>query len=388
MSSKLTEVMDQSAADRLIEKWLDSAKWAASGGNQQLWQVAVRSVEDGFEFHISIPTLHAKKSAADTLGAGAVASLGCFTTCLEEVGGSLGYVVESVQVAVGADLWSTTIQLKFKPSALARSTIEATTLQARRTNRFPYRGQRVPDFVIKKTRPALTPDLDLIDLTASSGKVIRFIEDMTLLRMGNRALFSDLLDEVYWRRDEPKRMTGLPEDTLGISKVLRIALRFTKRHPFFVHSRLVHGLSLYQSVRRPLRRSSHIFYLGLKTPTRPGLNQAEGWVEVGRAFQRIWLILEQSGVSLQPFAVNLILVNHFADPERTILGRSDVQRAQKSRDRLQLDLGIDGTAPGIFFRIGYPLFSVSASPRKDVHVVQGSVSTDDRTGALPRHQNC
>ncbi|MBK7892646.1 MAG: hypothetical protein IPJ84_17910 [Bdellovibrionales bacterium] len=87
-------------------------------------------------------------------------------------------------------------------------------------------------------------------------------------------------------------------------------------------------------------------------------------------------------MSLQPFAVNLILVNHFADPERTILGRSDVRRAQKSRDRLQLDLGIDGIAPGIFFRIGYPLFSVAASPRRDVDVVQSSVSTDDRTGAL------
>ncbi|MBK7892647.1 MAG: hypothetical protein IPJ84_17915 [Bdellovibrionales bacterium] len=217
--------MDQSAADRLIAKWLDSAKWAASGGNQQLWQVAVRMTEGGFEFHISIPTLDGKKSAADTTGAGAVASLGCFTTCLEEVGGSLGYTVESVQVVAGADLWGTVIHLKFKPSPLARSTIETSTLQSRRTNRFPYKDQRVPDFVIKKARQALLPELDLIDLTASSDKVIRFIEDMTLLRMGSKVLFSDLLDEVYWRGDEPKRMTGLPEDTLGLSKILRIALR-------------------------------------------------------------------------------------------------------------------------------------------------------------------
>lgn len=380
--------MDQSAEDRLIATWLDTAKWAASGGNQQLWQVAVRTTGDSFEFHISIPTLDGKRSAADTTGAGAVASLGCFTTCLEEVGGSLGYIVESVQVVTGADLWSTVIHLKFKPSPLARSTIETSTLQARRTNRFPYKDQRVPDFVIEKARQALLPELDLIDLTASSNKVIRFIEDMTLLRMGSKALFSDLLDEVYWRGDEPTRRTGLPEDTLGLSKILRVALRFTKRHPFFIHSRLVHGLSLYQSVRRPLRRSSHIFYLGLKTPIRSDLSQAEGWIEVGRAFQRLWLILEQNGVSLQPFAVNLILVNHFANPERTILNRSDVRRVQRSRDRLHLDFGIDGVAPGIFFRIGYPLFSAAASPRRDINVVQSSVSTDDRTGALPRHQNC
>ncbi|MBL7688992.1 MAG: hypothetical protein JNJ49_13240 [Bdellovibrionaceae bacterium] len=380
--------MDQRAADRLVEEWLNSAKWAASGGNQQLWHVAVRMADSGFEFHVSIPTRDVKRSTADTMGAGAVASLGCFVTCLEEVGRSLNYVVDSIRVISGSDLWSTAIRLYFKPSSLACATIDVATIRARRTNRFPYKDQRVPDFVIKKIRQVLLPELDLIDLTASSDKVIRFVEDMTLLRMGNKVLFSDLLDEVFWRGEEPNRSTGLPEDTLGLSRLLRMALRFTKRHPFFIHSRLVHGLSLYQSVRRPLRRSSHIFFLGLKAAVPSELSPAEGWVNVGRAFQRIWLILEQNGVSLQPFAANLILVNHFADCERTILGRSDIQRVQKSRDRLQFDLGIDGISPGIFFRIGYPLVSVAGSPRKDLKAEQSQRSTDDRADAIQRHQNC
>lgn len=360
---------DKSASDGLIAKWLDGVKWAASGGNQQLWKVAVAVARNGFDFHISIPAQTAHLAASDTSGAGALLSLGCFSFCLEEVGRSLGYSAVSMQVESGVDFWGTTIYMQFRLSTDGVSTDGVAAIQSRRTSRLPFKSIRVPDSLISEIRESAGQDIEMTDLTTSKDEVIRFVEDMTLLRMGNKALFLDLLNEIYWRADEPNRMTGLPIDTLGLSKFLDQGLKIAKRHPFFVYSRLIHGLALNQSVRRPLGSASHIFHIGIKNSVgRSRYGAAEDWIEVGRALQRVWLLFEKNDVSLQPFAVNLILVNHFSNPKQTILDSFGIRLAEKGLKQMEQGLGIDILAPGMIFRIGYPLSMAAASPRRPVEV--------------------
>ncbi|MCB9026349.1 MAG: hypothetical protein H6625_08535 [Bdellovibrionaceae bacterium] len=344
----------------IVKHWLRLSRYAASGGNQQQWNLKIKEINKeklAINIRINKPD---SPQLTDAFGVGAMISIGCLTSTLNAVGKCLGLINTKLKVIEEKELWSTQIQLEYDFLKNNPSKDKLSTFLARRTHRGPYTKQKIDSTELNICHGLLNPEFKLLHLNSQRKDVISFVKDTTYLRLTNKTLFSELLNEVFIRVYNRKANTGLPLDTLGLSKFSEFFFKLIKYNNLFFSSKIFHFGSIFESVVLPLNKCSDIYYLqGQK-------DDASSWFHLGMSFQDLWLALTEKSIVLQPFANNLLIYNYFKDKNLAPYHKKHRQMLEKWNQELNEKLNINTLKPGILFRIGYPVRPAPLSPRREL----------------------
>ena len=173
----------------------------------------------------------------------------------------------------------------------------------------------------------------------------------TYIRLEHRPLHDELFDVLrFSRREVEQTRHGLDFASLGVPFVL-VSMARLLRH--WSINKLVSRLGLGHVVARLLAsRLRTAGALCLITARRPG---AAGYVEAGRAMERLWLAATARGLAVQPHGVLPQYLTKAAVEPATLLPRYvaaiDAQRAPFER----LFPAAAGERPAIVLRVGRPL---------------------------------
>ncbi|MCB0357389.1 MAG: hypothetical protein KDD40_10295, partial [Bdellovibrionales bacterium] len=257
--------------------------------------------------------------------------------------------------------------LEFTTSSSTTYEYEKNLFMDRKTCRGAYKKDKVPSDLILKIKNKLSHSLDLIELNEHYNLILSFLKETTLVRMTDKSLFFELLDEVYSRKSEPHRKVGLPIDTLGVSSISALMLQVLKKLRLYFKYNFFHTASINESVVNPLKNTSHIFYLQAQS------NKAEDWFLLGQNFQQLWWDFTVNSIVLQPFANNLLIYNFLQNPEGGSYSRAHKSLLTKWNDQLKKHSPINPEKAGILFRIGYAKKPCPMSPRKELIAFENSL---------------
>lgn len=118
------------------------------------------------------------------------------------------------------------------------------------------------------------------------------------LRFGNRTCHTEMHGALRFGAAED----GLPAGTLGITPTQAALLRMLRPWPLMRALRRLGGTRLMaRESHRALRQCAG---LGVLTQETGG-----SWLDAGRAFQQVWLAMVDAGITLQPWAVTVMLAS-------------------------------------------------------------------------------
>lgn len=342
--------------DLLIESWLEYSKHAASGGNLQQWKVEVSMLDLGLQFTLSVDE-GIEPNLTDPIGAGALMSLGCLAETIKFTGEALGFNLCTVEVNSNSSFFDTSINMFFQRRGDKIELSKLDCVEKRRTLRGPYDQFKLNQSQIEEIDRRGSQDVQLLRLTSQRPLVKEFLSKTTAIRLTERSLFNELADEVFSRKNFPKRMIGLPIDTLGLKPLSEFALGFMLKHKIYPRYRWAVASSLKESVDVPIEKCSEIYYI------QGSDDSSESWIDVGRALTGVWLFLSGERLALQPFANNLMIYNLRQRPDLYLFRDKNLKLLDEMESELKDQIGIDANLPGIMFRVGKAARTANPSPR-------------------------
>lgn len=346
---------------KIIKYWLSLSRYAASGGNQQPWRVHINHIDKNrVSLTIRLDN-HLEDSLTDTFGAGSLISLGCFVATLNAVGASFQIKTEKTSFYCEKNYWDTYLDLEYLLGSETSIQYKLSTIQGRRTYRGPYKNERIKDELVHLLVYNLPKRINIYDLSENKDLVSKYVSDTTFIRLTEKYLFNELMNELFKRNNINK--TGLPIDTLGLSKFSELLIYLIKNNNLFFSHRIYHLASVFESIQWPLKKTSHLFYLSSET------NEPISWFEIGYNFQNIWYSLSEHGIALQPLANNLINFNYFTKKQNYSISDKSKKLLEYWQNHIKNQINIDLIKPGIMFRIGYPKKLMKASPRKKLEEI-------------------
>lgn len=184
--------------------------------------------------------------------------------------------------------------------------------------RVAFRGPPLVPTVLRRLSEEVAAaytgcNLTWLDNRERKMQAVRLLRLAEEERFRTRALHSDLFAairfDVGWNRGAE---TGLSPGSLGIERPLRPIFAWLRHWPVMRGFNLLGGSSLlgWRAATFPCLMAPHLGAIVVD-----GLDDAHLF-EAGRAFQRVWLVLTQCGLVLQPMAVGAL----FAFPGATADG--------------------------------------------------------------------
>lgn len=351
--------------EQIIRDWLETAKWAPSGGNIQPWMTDVTIDQQDIVFNIKIRSdVINTTSAADQWGAGALIGLGCFAENLIFLAPAMGYQFARRNFVAGKTHFDSYEQVLFKPvdTNINKSAYqEPTSLISRRTtNRWPFAETSVLKSSWNQMRESLSMGTDLALVTDKRHLIINVYRELAFLRMHNDALFSELMHEIYDSNNDINRQTGLPFLSLALPSSTIFILKCIQKFGLHPKSRLANGQSVKDSINSPLTHCGDIIYISTQDDT------SNAWNQIGHTYQKLNFALEKDGLAQQPIAYNLLAYNHLYAPNKSLLNPNEGQKLNTLALEAKSTLGFDFSKPGLLVRVGRPTRKAVPSPRRSV----------------------
>jgi hypothetical protein len=355
---------------KLIEKWIQEARWSPSGGNNQPWDVLLQEQQDQVLLKLRIrPELKQHPTYADPWGAGSLLALGAFFETLNQTATFFDIQLNApayinMNSNQNSNYWDAEIHAVIKPATTRTDQPNLPNyFSSRTTNRWPMHTHALPPQFFQQWQDCeQTAQILLRDLTAKRSALIPIYRELAFIRMHNQFLFTELMQEIFNQQQHPERADGLPFETLGLPKFTTWLLGFIQHRKLHFKSRFANHQSVVDSIDTPLTQCGHIFYIEGQS------NSPESWFLVGRQFQRIWLLVEKNQYALQPIAYNLIAFNHLHHPEQSFLDQTENRWLQKAMAEASHHLQLNYHKAGILFRIGQPKRQAQRSPRRTVPI--------------------
>lgn len=342
-----------------VQKWLETARWAASGGNAQPWVVEYttqggRSQSNLIHIHLKIdPSYRAHPSLMDVHGIASAMALGCLTTTLVSMAHWDGYSLARVDHQPEISIWTSSVVLQFEENMQGQSfDYTPEEILKRNTDRHRFKTTPVPQSLTEFMDRALKKysGLSIQIFKENKNRLNSTLFELENIRWQNRPLFESLLSEISFAEKDTAALRKIPHYQLGISSLDEMFLRLLKRYPLFrALLRLgLHRPAVAKIVRDSISYSERICFL-----QAPDVSFHSGF-EMGRCFQELWLETNRYGVSFQPIASPLIVLGFWKSP--ATYGFSPKQASMLSHLTLaganQFSLDFKNLTIG--FRIGWP----------------------------------
>lgn len=363
-----------------IHRWLDVARWAASGGNAQPWTVEYDADDNHVAIRLRIlPDYKNAPSPMDVGGAAAAIALGCFACTLTIAARGDGFWRASTDVSDGANLWESAVTLRFSrrpPRELAATSqeLQVADVRGRWTDRGPYSSDSLP--------PALSEQIERIVAKAGRLKSFVFAGDRSQLlkdllplekvRWHNPYHLDGLLQEISFSENQVGAGDGIPVQQLGVSHLDQWMLRCLKQSAVvsWLFRTFASGYAAHSALRPFGRDCNRVFFLQAVDARFATL------LQFGECFQEIWLEANRSGVSFQPLGLPLVALRHWQNTSLSdFYSPGEIRGIEAATERLHDVSGLDLRLPVIGFRVG-------RSSRPAMHPPRRSVQAQARPGLL------
>jgi hypothetical protein len=313
---------------------------APSGGNVQPWRVTVT----GNVLRIDLDPRRGTSSFLDVGGYASLIAIGCFAENVGIAARSRGLGQEwALRVATRGvhevSVRDATVEFTFSGREPAAAHELYEYLPRRVTARRMVDGGR-PGKTETERLAAVVPEVDArLRLATLSDPVPRkslgrVLGAADVIRMRNRAMFSDTVREICWtEREALARRDGIDLRTLELPRGTEKSLLMLRRRPWL--RALVPEGTLTATARSLAADCSCVCCLSTSSEL-----DRETAIAAGMALQRLWLSATRDGLSVHPWTVSaleLIRLERFAGAGFTARERRAVARlAERLRDAFGL----------------------------------------------------
>ncbi len=351
-----------------LNKWVDVARWAPSGGNAQPWQLRIENLEKGEIVLFVDPEYRQHPSCMDFDGSATLIGLGAFVESLSLIVDIDNYFLHVGEFSDCENYFDFSVKLKITEGSQLKSDEKfissLQTFTNRVTNRTYFLPKPIPqDFLDWMKLQANKLSLGVKDLSGPEFRpqLMQLFEKMEKVRWESQVCLTHLLEEMKESADEDNPR-GIPFHQLDIKWSEILLIKTFKNWPF-THSFLPWGTSRViarEAVKKPL--STALFFSYLVTNT----SSAESFFNLGRCLQRIWLAAEEKGLALQPMANHLMVYQALKQPEKFNLTSQKKRVLESVYTDYKTSFGVDLFLPAFGFRLGYPSSHLKPSFRRSV----------------------
>lgn len=364
-----------SEIETTLNRWLDVAKWAPSGGNAQNWHATILSREDSIVVRIALLDASGESwSLMDVEGMASIVALGSFGFSLTAAAANDGFLLRRRRILDGTTRAAGEVEFEFVEAKDVRSLYSNAEICDRRTDRRSYR--RLPlsreDRMAIETIVSKYPGVALKSYSDSSRPSKRELEPelalLEKLRWQNGLLLEGLLNEIAFGAEIATTQDKLASDQLGVSRIEQFFLHALREWQFLRWSMRIgfHVLSVYRAISVFVRDCAEIHFLSISSDSPTSF---EGIFDLGSCLQELWLELNRRGLSVQPLGLPLIALAHVTNPAKLQLKSREVTSMNGVIRRFRDKFGIDFELFTIGFRVGFPKNSnqkLAASHRRPV----------------------
>jgi nitroreductase len=361
-----------------LNSWIEIAKWSPSGGNIQPWYIHSITA-DGAYFKISIDEKYKlNPNKMDFDGSMAVLAIGGFCESLEQIAHSNGYYMDFTLLerspkkgSLNHLFWNFSVSIHVKRNAeLIFGSDFLTTkknIENRVTERGPLQKTRINENFIKWLNETLEKQSILgTTIPLPNQKLIKLLKSLEEVRWRTTSLNSDILNEL-----EPSSkniQVGIPFSSLRLF-VLDAFMLWTLKKIHLSRSFLKMGFAKvisHKSVYSPLHKANSFFYLQAKNES------SEGYWQLGRALQKIWLKANEEKIGVQPFAGHLIIRTELKNPQILGLTNKDKNLLKEITETFKSEWNINIEKPLFGIRLGYSISEPIKSPRKELSQIMNT----------------
>lgn len=354
----------------LIQKWVEIARWAPSGGNVQPWNIIAQAGTHQQLILRVDKSYAAHPSLLDLDGSAVIIAFGTFVESLSVAAEVDGYHIEKIKLNNSESFFHCTVEITFKINSMASvkaleilGAQKIANIKSRHTNRNLYQKKAIPEsFIdwIKEQSSSL--NLRFTPIDQERPKLIKYLSLFEKVRWEDPHLLHSLLEEITLKSESS--MTGIPVTNLGAGFDGQMLISLLKNHPS-LRRLLSFGLSnvISQiSIKRPITRAGHFIFLSAEK------NNFESYFNLGRLIQRTWLSAHENGLAMQPFCGHLLAYHWLRGNSKSPLSKKHVNLVVEAQQKILQTWKIDIADPLFGFRLGYPIKQGEISPRKPIMV--------------------
>jgi hypothetical protein len=349
----------------LIQSWLNTARWAASGGNAQAWIVEYELSPKKIKFILSIdPTYIPKHSPLDVNGTATVFSLGALALNLKVLAAEDNYNLIGQNYDEKVDFWQSRLHLEFELGGVGTNyELSSKDILNRQTNRMPYHNLGIGQGVVDKINSCAKKYQHLKIFEIKPEVKTQFVKTLIPLeniRWQSTAYLDSLFSEINFEIDIQAHPDKIPISQLGLNSMDQSFFKFLKGSPFLKN---LFQKFLYKTVtpKALLPFSKYCDRLYAVQASEFSFTQC---VELGSFFQEVWIEINKLGASFQPWGTPLVALGYFQKeslvswkPERK---QTVVQVSEQVKEKYQIDLQV----PVMVFRTGWAKENHARAPRK------------------------
>lgn len=366
-----------------VQKWIEIARWAPSGGNAQPWHMTATSSPEKVELKLGIsPEYRRAPSPMDVQGAAAVMALGSFVHNLRSICLQDGYHVSHVDFDYQESFWTSHLIIRIVPHTGQKTFLgrpyTAEEIQARRTDRGALKTTPLPQSFQDELRRILLKyniyfHQFTSETTPAKDALISPFSKIEKVRLQNPILLQGLLKEIGFRKIQEE--AKIPITQLGISKIDQFMLRFFRDYPWsqkILQTPFV-NFPVYNIVHSFVDPCERICFLAInqkadsKTASEPSATEYKQAFELGECFQNIWLEAHRHGISFQPLGLPLIVLGYRRNPDLFHFKKSSCLALEQA-DQEMKGLGVDFSNLAIGFRLGETLRLAPKAQRRNIWV--------------------
>jgi hypothetical protein len=348
-----------------IQEWVDSAKWAASGGNAQPWLIEYDGSNEIIDIVLRIdPEYFPHHSPLDVHGSAAVLSLGCFATNLKYLAALDDFQVLSQQIFPADTYWDGHVLLQFHKEQNTSKQFSKNDILSRHTNRNPFLKKSIPlkiknDFInIMKKYPLIT----LKEFTTNKDQVVDEIFPLECIRWQTPTYLQSLLYEINFDSEIQTHQDKIPLSQLGLPFIDQLFFKYLPRLKFLqtLFRKFFYAMVSQKALINFKKHCNSLYFLEAHE------NSFEHCFTMGEAFQEIWLETNKEHIAFQPFGTPLVALGHWQREPDLGLNEKQMSTIDFVTERMYSKFDINLKMPTLGFRVGYPIKMTQRSPRKNV----------------------
>lgn len=354
--------IQQTDFDRIINEWLELARRAPSGGNSQPWLVDYKVENEFIHLRLSVdPVYQLNKSTMDVQGVASAIALGSLAQTLVFAAHLHGYGLFETQFVETEDIFSSFVWLKFSPIGINHLQISSEDILKRRTDRYPYKKDPLPDDFISEIQKIIPkyPRLSVRTLDRGASKLEQGLYSLELIRWQHLNFFKSLLGEISAHPSEELSDSKIPINQLGLNLLDQSLFKLIKLLPRLGHL-LIKSIFGRNSLKKQINRFVNDCHLIIFLQAK-----SSGFVpcyELGRCLQEIWLTAQSHGVSMQPNGNGFVALSYWQNEQ--IFNKQQAEMIKQTTTEFSADFEIDLKLPHLGFRLGIPARQALQSPRK------------------------
>lgn len=345
---------------------LKLCKWAPSGGNTQPWSITIdEQTKTSLTLSISLTEECEKDDLLmEAYGSGAIYSLGTLAYTVKKVMNCAGWKTTEDSFITSENAYKCKATIKFKLVQNATCTIEEieSILKSRKSNRYLYKTQPLPQHVKEKliNISHKYSNLELIINEKNKNKIASILSPLENIRCQNQKVSKEFLNEIHFKPTN----SGLPSNTLGQPFWSLMTMRMWKRFSWIRYQFHIGAQYLfrYLAVTRPIRNSSALITI------QSSILNFESIYQIGQCLCESWFMLDNEKQSVQIFGLPIFSLLSLIHPNaRQILSTNETQLILNAQEKLK-NYNININKPCIMFRCGLAEKEAVLTPRKEIQI--------------------